>query len=361
MDPRITRILVIDEEEETREAIKNALVNLGLSEVETASNAKEGLAILGRGPFDLVFIDLCLPDKGALKELISNKNFGTIVMGPPAIESAVEAIRLGALDYVVKPFTKDEFLGKVEKILRLAVERIRGEEESKGFERWSKGVRIQHFILMLTFTILSITGVPLLFPETFKGVFFFEGASTLRGLMHRVAAVGLMALSIWHLLWALFTEDGQKNLRALRPKFPEDLKELWGHILFNLGLRKTRPPAGRYNFFEKFEYFGVIWGTFAMVLSGLILWFSDAVLRVAPLWVIETAEVVHKYEAILAILTIGIWHTYQVHLRPGKFPMSRVWIDGRISRKEMIEEHPLEYEELTRRKVTFETDEESRQ
>ncbi len=171
----------------------------------------------------------------------------------------------------------------------------------------------------------------------------------LRGLMHRVSAVVLILLSMFHVGFVIVSDDGNRNLKAILPRIPADLKEAWGRILYNLGLRAAPPRAGRYNFIEKFEYFGVVWGTFMMVMSGLILWFSDEVLRIAPLWVVDTAKVIHRYEAILAILVVAIWHMYTVHLRPGVFPMSRVWWTGRISREEMIAEHPIEYEERTGR------------
>jgi hypothetical protein len=40
---------------------------------------------------------------------------------------------------------------------------------------------------------------------------------------------------------------------------------------------------------------------------------------------------------------------YNVHLSPAVFPMSRIWLTGKISRQEMMEQHPLEYEELQRK------------
>ena len=58
----------------------------------------------------------------------------------------------------------------------------------------------------------------------------------------------------------------------------------------------------------------------------------------------------HADEAILAALAIFIWHFYNVHFKPEKFPGSGIWIHGRISKKEMLEFHPLEYERMTARK-----------
>lgn len=65
-----------------------------------------------------------------------------------------------------------------------------------------------------------------------------------------------------------------------------------------------------------------------------------------PKWAVDVAQIVHSYEALLAFLAILIWHLYHVHLNPEVFPMSRVWLTGKISEQELKEHHPLEYERL---------------
>lgn len=67
-----------------------------------------------------------------------------------------------------------------------------------------------------------------------------------------------------------------------------------------------------------------------------------------PFWVLGIIRIVHGFEAILAFLAIIIWHMYNVHLNPEVFPMSKVWINGKLSKNEMMEHHPLEYEEILR-------------
>jgi hypothetical protein len=86
-----------------------------------------------------------------------------------------------------------------------------------------------------------------------------------------------------------------------------------------------------------------------MIGSGALLWFESTAMQFMPKFVLDIAKEAHSDEALLATLAIVIWHFYNVHLNPHKFPMSRTWITGRISREEMIEEHPLEYEEIMRR------------
>jgi len=360
------RLLVIDDEEVIRESFRKVFEGEpDRWDVAVAPSGEAGLERLREETFDLVFTDLKMPGMGGLEVLEQGRRLRpdadfAMMTGYASVESAVDAMKLGALDYIEKPFGPEELRAFVERLAGIREERIRQAEERRGFLRFTRPVVVQHFVMVVTFTLLALTGVPLFFPDTFRGVFFFEDSSYLRGLMHRIAAVALMGLSIYHVGYILYTEDGNRNFRAILPRIPGDLKEAWGNILFTFGLRREKPRAGQYTFFEKFEYFGVVWGTLVMVLSGLVLWFTDAVLRVAPLWVVDLAKVVHRYEAILAILTIAIWHMYNVHWRPGVFPMSRVWLTGRIGREEMIEEHPLWYEALTGRPAVAEGHEEVR-
>ena len=365
MADRITRILVADDEDTIRRGFVEALGHgEGRYEIVTVGSGDEALARLRSEAFDLVFTDLKMPGTDGLtvvrkgREIRPETEF-VLMTGYSSVESAVDAMKFGAVDYVQKPFTAAELVAHVEKAESLRSTRILRQEEEKGFERFTPSMRFQHIVLLVTFTLLTITGVPLLFPNTFKGVFFFEDSSLLRGILHRVAACGLIVLSLYHTLYLMVTDEGHVNLRQMLPKLPRDLFDAFGDFAFVLGLRKSRPPAGKYDWIEKFEYFAVVWGTLVMVGSGLVLWFTDAILRVFPLWVIDVAKVVHRYEAVLAIVSIAVWHMYTVHWRPGVFPMSRVWLDGRISRHDMIHHHALEYERLTGRKAETEEHDEA--
>jgi hypothetical protein len=83
-----------------------------------------------------------------------------------------------------------------------------------------------------------------------------------------------------------------------------------------------------------------------MIGSGAMLWLEEISLRFVPKYAIDIAGEVHSDEALLATLAIIIWHFYNVHFNPDKFPMNRTWLTGRITKEEMLHEHPLEYEEL---------------
>ena len=228
--------------------------------------------------------------------------------------------------------------------------------------------RIQHFILLATFFILMITGLPLMFYEMklFKSIFSGEKSFYIRGILHRIAAVTLIVNVFWHLGTTFFTKRGRANLKEMMPGF-RDLRDAFEQFWFNLGLTqflfrhgifkkfldahpywlfKKAPEYGRYNFIEKFEYWAVVWGSFVMIISGFFMWNVELSLSLFPLWIHNIFVIVHGYEAMLAFLAVIIWHMYNVHFNPEVFPMSKIWLNGKITGKELRLLHPLEYQKI---------------
>jgi cytochrome b subunit of formate dehydrogenase len=228
--------------------------------------------------------------------------------------------------------------------------------------------RIQHILLIVTFSLLILTGLPVLFYELkfLRSLFAFEKAFYLRGMVHRAAAVLLIADIVWHILYTVFTRRGRANFKEIMPKF-KDARDAWQLFWHNVGLTnflykhgifknffrkhppllfEKEPEFGRYNFIEKFEYLAVAWGSFIMIISGFFMWKVELSLSLFPLWVHDIFVIVHGYEAMLAFLSIIIWHMYNVHLNPEVFPMSKIWLNGKITGHELRTLHPLEYRKI---------------
>lgn len=236
------------------------------------------------------------------------------------------------------------------------------------FLRMNLAERTQHFILIITFFVLIITGLPLFFYEIglFKSMFSLQRSFYIRGILHRVAAVAFIINLIWHLFYTAFTSRGRDNFKEMIPKF-KDFKDAFELFWHNLGLTRFlyrrgflkkffdshpywlfnhHPQFGRYNFIEKFEYWAVGWGSVLMIISGFFMWNVELSLSLFPLWVHDIFIIIHGYEAILAFLAVIIWHMYNVHLNPENFPMSKVWLNGKITGKELRILHPLEYQKI---------------
>jgi len=213
--------------------------------------------------------------------------------------------------------------------------------------RFSTAQRIQHIILFSCFFLLIATGIPLLLPDTWvvRQMFWFEGSFTLRGMIHRAAAIGLLLVSVYHIFYCLFSPRGNRDLREMVLK-KKDLLDPLRMLLYNLGRRDEPPQYERYNFIEKFEYYAVVWGSGVMLVTGAALWFPVQATFLFPRWVLDIIRVIHGFEAILAFLAIIIWHMYNVHLNPEVFPMSRVWLNGRMSLEFFRHHHRLEFDRV---------------
>jgi len=119
------RILIVDDEASLRDALGKILSAEGY-DVRLAGDGKEALGILGASPFDFLLCDLRMPVMGGLdllREVTARGIPGTVIMMSAfgTVETALEAMKLGAYDYVSKPFMSDEIL----LTLRKAAERER--------------------------------------------------------------------------------------------------------------------------------------------------------------------------------------------------------------------------------------------
>ena len=117
------RILVIDDEEVVHASLRKILSRLGYR-IDAVFTAAEGIDKIGREHFDLVITDLMMPAMNGIDLLGELQKMGAavpviMITGYPTIRTAVQALRMGAMDYVPKPFTRKELLSPVQRALRL--------------------------------------------------------------------------------------------------------------------------------------------------------------------------------------------------------------------------------------------------
>lgn len=221
------------------------------------------------------------------------------------------------------------------------------------FERMTLAERWQHHLLILSFSVLMATGLPLLVPgiKAFAPWVAPGKAFYLRGIIHRAAAVLLISDLVWHAIYSLATRRGRRNFAKVLPR-GRDTQDAWQLLRYNLGLVERAPEFGRYSIIEKFEYWSAAWGAAMMTATGIFLWRSSLSLRIFPVWLHEVFITVHGWEAVLALFGILIWHMYNVHLNRDVFPMSKVWLNGKITGHELRTKHPLEYREILEERRT---------
>ena len=219
----------------------------------------------------------------------------------------------------------------------------------KKYLRMTLNERAQHLNLAINFTILVITGFALSFPKAFwvSPITDIPAGMTMRGFLHRLCGVATVFLGGYHILYCAFSKRGRGLIKDMIPGL-KDAIDLWETLKNNLFINRPAKTLKmpRFNFREKLEYLGLIWGTLVMTVTGSILWFEVEWLKYFPKWTFDVARTIHFYEAILATLTIIVWHFYSVIFNPDIYPMSWAWITGDLTEHEMEEEHGLELERI---------------
>jgi formate dehydrogenase gamma subunit len=232
-------------------------------------------------------------------------------------------------------------------VARYEFRKHRAHQSSEAYiKRWRRTERVQHMGLLLSFTLLAITGFALRFPEAWwVQLIGLGGHEILRSTLHRVFATILVVMAVYHVGWLMIARRGRYSFSEMIPRY-WDATQMFQNMAYHLKLRSERPAFRKFDYTQKAEYWAVIWGTVVMALTGLILWFPTIATRWAPSWAVRVSEVVHYYEAILAVSAIFIWHFFYVIFMPSEYPMSSVWLDGKMSAEEWKKTHRGEYEAL---------------
>ena len=214
----------------------------------------------------------------------------------------------------------------------------------KVFERFRRRQRWEHWALLISFSVLLLTGLPQKFRTAAWSQQILSTPDRLNTIqtIHHIAAVLLILLALYHLGTAIV----QMARRKLSPEMLitwQDFRDAGQMLGFLLFLRKKVPAFGKYNFEQKATYWFIFFATGIMIVSGVILWFPEAVTQVLPGGVIPAAKLAHSTEAIVAGIFIVIWHFYHVHLQRLNLSI----FNGKINEHDMKKYHALEYEQLT--------------
>ena len=145
-------VLVVDDEEEVRDTLKNVLKSLDYIPY-TAAGGAEALQILKNNPIDVILSDLYMPEMDGIELLkkvrrVDSKVVFLMITAHPTIETAVEAIKKGAYDYLTKPFHIEEVRLKINRAL-----------EKKGLAtslKTAKGMVLALFISIPIWLVLGI-------------------------------------------------------------------------------------------------------------------------------------------------------------------------------------------------------------
>ena len=216
------------------------------------------------------------------------------------------------------------------------------------YTRFDVSQRIEHIVFLLSFSILGFTGLIQKFSESQISdtlILILGGIERVR-VIHHYSAIVMMIVSGYHIIVLAYKVFVLRVRWTMLPVI-EDIQHLFQDISYFLGFRKHRGYYGRYNYAEKVEYLAVVWGTVIMGLTGFMMWNPLSTTRLLPGDFIPAAKAAHGAEAILAVLAIVVWHFYHVHLKH----FNKSMFIGKLSRTEMIHEHPGELAQFEARQT----------
>ncbi len=219
--------------------------------------------------------------------------------------------------------------------------------EDQMLQRFGPHLLAQHMMLIVSVAALAVSGIflwALRYPgaEWAAGITGALGGVDVWRWVHRGGGVLLALACAYHLVYILVHPDGRRDFLDMLPR-PQDFRDFAHNIAWFVGAKKDRPRFDRFSYFEKFDYWAVFWGSAIMIVTGLGMWLPEGLQRLFPdSWrtFYYAFKEAHAHEAILAVLALAVWHVYNVHLRPGRFPGSLFFLHGRMSRAEMEAEHP---------------------
>ena len=212
------------------------------------------------------------------------------------------------------------------------------------FVRFSVSQRLEHLMTMVCFAALLATGLPQKFSDASVSIWLVNSLGGIDNVrfIHRIFATVFIFSAVYHV--------GAIGLSITRGKFNpsmapslRDFVDALVMLRYSVGLSNSKPRFGRYDYRQKFEYWGIVYGGIIMIVTGLTLWFPTYVTRILPGEVVPAAKEMHTGEALLALLVIVTWHMYSVMLSPSHFPGDWSIFTGKISHEKIKEEHPLEY------------------
>jgi cytochrome b subunit of formate dehydrogenase len=220
-----------------------------------------------------------------------------------------------------------------------AVTRMRTDHKGARYiNRFSTAVAIEHFVFMLAIMVLGLTG----FAQTFYSSQLGSGILVLLGgidsvrQVHHAFAFILGFSTVYHVVNYLNEVVVYRRFGGMWFD-----KNDWS-LLFRLGASPKPVRFGRYTFAEKVSYWVIGACILILGVTGLVQGFPIWAAKIMPGAVIPAARLFHRWEAVLCVVAVLVWHLYDVVFR--KFNLSI--FTGNMSLKNMEEDHPLELQFL---------------
>ncbi len=211
------------------------------------------------------------------------------------------------------------------------------------YRRFSTARIIEHWLQLITFSVLVVTGLSQKFYTLGLAQWFIMhlGGIDMVRLVHRGTGI-LFSLAVALHIGAAAVGIVYKRWQPSLIITKDDIANAIHNVKYYLGSKNYPAMSGKYNYTQKFEYWGILTGGLLMVATGAVLWQPLIATRFVTGEIIPASKVLHTNEALVVFLIIAVWHIYNAIFSPGVFPLNTSIFTGYLSRERMAHEHLLE-------------------
>src|SRR3990172_11811626 len=217
--------------------------------------------------------------------------------------------------------------------------------------RFSVRQRLEHLVIMVLFLLLALTGFPQKFYDAgwAQWLILHLGGIDRVHWLHRLSGILFALVALLH-FGVVLSLSVMKRIELSMVPAKKDFRDAIITLRYYLGFSEELAQFERYDYRQKFEYWGLVLGGNLMIVTGFILYFPTFWTGFLPGEVIPAAQVAHSNEGLLAFLVVIIWHIYNAHLNTDVFPFDASIFTGSISEERVEKEHPVEYARLIAKK-----------
>ncbi|HZE23787.1 MAG TPA: formate dehydrogenase subunit gamma [Blattabacteriaceae bacterium] len=202
-------------------------------------------------------------------------------------------------------------------------------------QRYNFAERAYHWINAIAYTYLMLTGLALFTPLAYWLAYIFGGPAVIRYWHPWIGLIYLATIFWMHRMW-------KRDMR----KIPEDERWSKNILAYAENRDELMPPQGRFNAGQKQFWWVMLYCTFILLITGIIMWIPEKMPRELH-WVLPITVFIHSATALITIAAFIIHVYMSIWVTPGSM---KAMVEGHVSTNWARTHHRLWFEKISGRR-----------